>query len=80
MICSAFCNRLDPSFIYRWFISHILAILAAQDSKKKNQYEYSLATFEGGFFNVSRAKKIDFLLNVVASTLRKVLKIEVRKI
>ena len=35
--------------------SSVLATWAAQGSKEKNQFEFFLATFEGGCFNFSQA-------------------------
>ena len=37
--------------------SSVWVVWAAQGSKEKNQFEYFLATFKGGFFNFSWAKK-----------------------
>ena len=37
--------------------SSIWAVWAAQGSKGKNQFEYFLAPFDGGFFNFSWTKK-----------------------
>ena len=53
---------LDPRFIYSWSISQL------QGSKKKNQFEYFLFTFEHGFYKFSFAKFcFNFLKIIVAS-------------
>ena len=57
--------------------SSVWAIWAAQGSKEKNQFEYFLATFEGGDFNFSWA---NFFFKYCSVHTKKLHKMKVRKL
>ena len=51
--------------------SSVWVVWAAQGSKEKSEFEFSWATFEGGFFQLFEGKKVKISFeNIVVSELK----------